>query len=630
MRLEAPLFYDRDLIGRTLLGRYQIVRRLGSGGMGIVYLATMKGAAGFVKPAVVKLILPSFVSNQTFSAMFAREARILSCLKDPAIVDVIDFAEENGVYVMVLEYVHGYQLRQWFKYLKSKDRLIPASVCIQIVITICDALHHAHTIKAADGSPMQVIHRDVSTPNILLDTDGRIKLVDFGIARISGKSQEYVTQEHTFKGKFNYAAPEILMGAEAKVSSDVYSCGVVLHEILAGENVFVGDDLVETCWRVKNLVPPSVHGYRDDAPDDIDIVIGKALAKSPTERYQSVRQFSQALRKSQTSSERETIDLLRELVRADFNEDMAAYLQVDSLQKLELSWRHPSLDPSPNIHETIPDDYDTQTALIVSPMAASSEGTSGDPDRGVKEVMVEPVIRPAIVSVATKPPIDVGDKEPSKRASSAVNIEQRTSKDSKTSVGKSVIWVSVTALLVLIAILITTEIIETNNRDLELLVVQSPFESSNSVITVTDVRKEQTPTQVGEFQIQKDVADQPASAKTTVPRKAADIPSSYSRRTAKVKSFDVQLVTRAFIKREKDIQVCFERHAADLLGKPQIIVQFEVNPTGGVERATLTPRALAKTLLGKCVLLVASSTQFPFQKEAISFFIPLTAQRTPK
>ena len=112
--------FKDDMTGRLLLGRYRILRRLATGGMGVVYLARSEGAAGFVKPVVVKLILPLLASNQEFSGMFAREARILANMQHPGIVSVIEFAEELDCYIMVLEYVHGFQLAEWKKFLASK------------------------------------------------------------------------------------------------------------------------------------------------------------------------------------------------------------------------------------------------------------------------------------------------------------------------------------------------------------------------------------------------------------------------------------------------------------------------------------------------------------------------------
>jgi serine/threonine-protein kinase len=633
MNPQTPSLFDRDMIGRTLLGRYRLVRRLGSGGMGIVYLANAKGAAGFIKPVVVKLILPGFDSSQRFSNMFIREAKILSRLKDPAIVDVIDFAEEDGLYFMVLEYVNGYQLRQWLEYLKSKGRRIPTNVCIQIVIAVCDALHYAHNIESPDGTAIQVIHRDISTPNILLDTDGHVKLVDFGIARISGIAQEYVTEEATFKGKLPYTAPELFSGSQASVSSDVYACGVVLHEILTGENFFAGagNGFAETVARVLNMVVPSVHGFREDAPDDIDAVIGKDLAKSPAERYQTAHQFAQALRELHPSSEREAIELLRELVRADFGEDMAAFLRVESLQSLEKLWRNPSLDPSPLTENMATDKADyTPTSVVSAPHHTAVEKLSGGLNTVVaNRSIVDPIIQSELSSGGARMVISGRDRTPSKLVWPAVEVEQHASKSGLVSrATKRLIWVAATALLIAAAIVITTKIIRPNKENRQFLLIQSPVEPTGAAVAVATARNNEPSTQAGAAPNQKEQATEPhVNTNVTAVRKPTSISSLDTRTATKVKSPNAQLVTRAFRKREKEIQDCFQRHAKELQGKPQIVVHFQVDPSGSVERATLTPPTLVETVLGKCLLSVAKSTQFPRQKDTISFRIPLTTQR---
>src|SRR4051794_4453575 len=150
------------VLGRVLLGRYRVVRELAKGGMGVVYLARAEGAVGFVKPVVIKLVLPEHASDDRFLAMFVREAQILAHLRHPSVVDVLEFGEQDGAYVMVLEYVRGYHLGQWSRYLKLKQRQIPIEILLQIIIDVLDALHHAHDTTHPDGTSMRIVHRDVS------------------------------------------------------------------------------------------------------------------------------------------------------------------------------------------------------------------------------------------------------------------------------------------------------------------------------------------------------------------------------------------------------------------------------------------------------------------------------------
>src|ERR1041385_1794729 len=147
-----------DMTGTMILGRYRIVRPLARGGMGIVFLARTEGAAGFARPVVIKRVVPDLAGDETAAQSFAREARILSNLQHPNIVNVIDFDEEDGAYVMVLEYVHGYNVGQWHRYMLDAGRKLPVDHAIYIVTQVLDALEYAHTFARADGTPMQIVH----------------------------------------------------------------------------------------------------------------------------------------------------------------------------------------------------------------------------------------------------------------------------------------------------------------------------------------------------------------------------------------------------------------------------------------------------------------------------------------
>ncbi len=152
-----------------LLGRYRVVSPLGQGGMGIVYLGRVEGAAGFAKPVVIKTISPHLTADPTMDQLFAREARILSHLQHPNIVSVVDFGRTESGYVMVLEYVHGYHLGQWNRYVRRKSRRLSVENAVYVIGQVLDALDCAHTLKRADGSDLTIVHRDVSPANILID-----------------------------------------------------------------------------------------------------------------------------------------------------------------------------------------------------------------------------------------------------------------------------------------------------------------------------------------------------------------------------------------------------------------------------------------------------------------------------
>jgi serine/threonine-protein kinase len=255
-----------ELIGKLVLGRYRVIQPLARGGMGMVYLGRIEGAAGFSKPVVIKRVLPHLTAESESSEQFAREARILSNLQHPGIVGVLDFGEVNQAYVMVLEYVHGYHLGYWLRYVLKAQGRMSWELATLVIVRVLDALSYAHSFRRSDGTRAEVIHRDISPGNILLDVDGNVRLVDFGIARMADEAGEYRTQDGVVKGKLPFVPPEIYASQPPSVRSDIYTCGVVLYQLLTGRNPFSGRDMTDTISRVVHYTAPPVAAIREDVP----------------------------------------------------------------------------------------------------------------------------------------------------------------------------------------------------------------------------------------------------------------------------------------------------------------------------------------------------------------------------
>jgi serine/threonine-protein kinase len=267
-----------SISGRVVLGRYRVVAPLARGGMGIIYLGRLEGAAGFSKPVVIKTVIPDARDTRA-AQMFAREARIVSNLEHPSIVGVLDFGEVNGEYIMVLEYVHGFHLGNWWRYVREVRGSMPVSHAVEVMLPVLDALEFAHKLAKSDGTPLDIVHRDISPANILLDHLGNVKLHDFGIARMA--DDEFKTQDGTFRGTLSFTAPETLQGIAATARSDLYACGVVLYQLIAGANPFRGDQPSETLHRVVTHVPPLLRTLRDDVGAALDQAIACSLEKDP-------------------------------------------------------------------------------------------------------------------------------------------------------------------------------------------------------------------------------------------------------------------------------------------------------------------------------------------------------------
>ena len=337
-----------SMIGRIVLDRYRILRHLADGGMGAIFLARNEGAAGFVRPVVIKWVLPTHAGDSRITDLFMREARIMAQLSHPQIVSVLDFAEEDGMYIMALEYVHGFTLGRWARYVKKARGAFPVDIAVYVATKVLAALDYAHNLKGDDGKPLDIVHRDVTPSNVLLDIQGHVKLADFGVARIA--SEKTSVGDNTVKGKFAYLPPESFDRTPASAVTDVYSTAVTLHEVLTGGNEFASDAMAETVGRVLNHVPTRLDKVRTDVPKAVADCVAKALSKNPAERYQTAAAFAKALTDALQMNDAGVAVKLKDLVAIDFvDAKLAEMSQMPSLTELESAWRTPTPTPSPRM-----------------------------------------------------------------------------------------------------------------------------------------------------------------------------------------------------------------------------------------------------------------------------------------
>jgi eukaryotic-like serine/threonine-protein kinase len=327
-----------EVIGSSILGRYRVVARLGQGGMGVVYLARAEGAAGFVKPVVVKRVLPDHSGNEEIARLFVREAKILANLQHPNIVSVIDFGEEGGAYIMVLDFVRAYDVDRWLEHLKAKGERLPVQGVVYLMIKVLDALGHVHTLTHPDGTPLEIVHSDISPGNVLVDLDGQVKLLDFGIARMKGEKTR-TTSSKTIRGKLGYLPIEALDGSPPNVTTDVYACAVTLYELLTGEHPFLAVDETRTIARVVSHNAPPPSELRPEIPAELDAIVLRGMSKDKAQRFSSAKEFARELRRVLNVPEDEAASALGELAKRDFP-TMAAAPGM-SLAELETAWRNP-------------------------------------------------------------------------------------------------------------------------------------------------------------------------------------------------------------------------------------------------------------------------------------------------
>jgi serine/threonine-protein kinase len=266
------------------LGKYQLIRKLATGGMAEVFLAKAAGPMGFEKTLVVKRILPHLAEDPTFVEMFLSEAKLAAQLNHPNIVQIFDFGEADGEYFLAMEYIDGPNLRTLLKRARTAGMPLPIAPCARLIASACDGLAFAHDFAdPATGEPLGLIHRDISPDNILVSRQGAVKVVDFGIAKAAGQSHK--TQSGLIKGKLAYMPPEQVRARPLDRRVDVYALGVVLYELLTTHKPFESDSDAGTMQAILfEALTPAVE-HRPDLPEGIQRILDKALTKDREQRY---------------------------------------------------------------------------------------------------------------------------------------------------------------------------------------------------------------------------------------------------------------------------------------------------------------------------------------------------------
>lgn len=265
------------------LGRYEIIRELAIGGMARIYLARVRGTAGFEKQVVLKCIHETLAADDELVTMFLDEARLAATLRHSNIADVIDVGVEHGIHYFAMEYVAGKTARDLRLRSRERAKPIPLEVSLAIATGTASALEYAHTRSDAEGKSLEVVHRDVSPSNIMIAYEGAIKLVDFGIARATLRRGR--TRTGHKKGKVPYMSPEQCRGQAVDRRSDLFSLGTVLYELTTGTRPFLGNSELMVMDQIVNgePLPITIDGY----PPELARIVMRMLARDPGERYQS-------------------------------------------------------------------------------------------------------------------------------------------------------------------------------------------------------------------------------------------------------------------------------------------------------------------------------------------------------
>jgi eukaryotic-like serine/threonine-protein kinase len=270
------------------LGRYDLIAPLGEGGMARVYLAVQRGPIAN-KLVVIKLLREQFTGDEHFVAMFADESRIAVLLNHPNVIHTYESSSSDSAYYIVMEFLEGKTLGQLIRRVGREN--FPLQTHLWVLCEILAGLHYAHELGDFGGTPLNIVHRDVSPSNILLTVRGEVKLLDFGIAKVQGSIAE--TQHGIIKGKLGYASPEQCLGAKADGRADVYAVGVMLWEALAGKRRPLNETALATAHATAEVdIAETLPGV----PLPLARIVRRALARDPAERYRTALAFELELR----------------------------------------------------------------------------------------------------------------------------------------------------------------------------------------------------------------------------------------------------------------------------------------------------------------------------------------------
>src|SRR3954470_1287891 len=282
-----------ELKSGSTLGHYELLTRLGRGGMASVWVARERApVSGKQRLVAVKAMLPELARHSDFRAMFLGEGQIVRSIDHPNVVKVHEVSEDRGILYMAMEWVEGDSLRTLIKEAKRR-RAIPAEMAVKIIADTAAGLHAAHELRGWDGELRNIVHCDISPHNILVGLDGQAKLVDFGVANATAHTE--LEGNDRIKGKFGYMSPEQASAGKVDRRSDVFALGIVLYELTTGERLFRGDHPAHTLELVKNGRIPAPKEIYPNYPDALAAVVKRALSRNVNERFQTAAAFRDAL-----------------------------------------------------------------------------------------------------------------------------------------------------------------------------------------------------------------------------------------------------------------------------------------------------------------------------------------------
>ena len=271
-------------------GKYYLLGLIARGGMAEVYRGRPQN--GDKRLVAVKVMRPQLAREARFIDMFHREGKLAMVLKNRCIVETVEVGQHDGRHFITMEYIGGRDLTQVLRRCQETQQRIPVPHAVYIAARIAEGLHFAHTLGGPDGRPLNIVNRDVSPSNVRLSYDGDVKLLDFGIAQALMK---FTSEIGVLKGKFSYMSPEQIRGMPLDARTDVFSTGIILHEMLTTEKLFRGDTEFALMEKVRKAEVPPPSNFNRRVTPELDAIVFKALARDVADRFQSAADLARGL-----------------------------------------------------------------------------------------------------------------------------------------------------------------------------------------------------------------------------------------------------------------------------------------------------------------------------------------------
>lgn len=334
-------------------GPYQLLGLIARGGMAEVYRGRYAAEKPPKRLLAIKVMRQQLAREARFIEMFHREGKLAAMLRNRCIVETHDVGEIDGRHFIAMEYIGGRDLTQVLRRCQETNQRIPIPHAVYIAARIAEGLHFAHTLQDAEKRPLNIVNRDVSPSNVRIGYDGEVKLLDFGIAQaLMGFKNEI----GILKGKFSYMSPEQIRGMPLDARTDVFSAGIILHEMLTTEKLFRGDTEFALMEKVRKAEAPAPSDFNRRVIPELDAITLRALARDVSDRYQTAAQLAadlDSLISSYRFDPKELRQFVRQLFRAEYSkeqEERQVALEQNAVPPaLTTTSRMRTLDPQPNL-----------------------------------------------------------------------------------------------------------------------------------------------------------------------------------------------------------------------------------------------------------------------------------------